>query len=106
MRGWAAAFADQNLAAVRAADPKTTVCRAGVEGETIRAFRMVDPTNFHERLKARQAEDRIYLERLDLTAKMIPVMVETVETFTQMGASRQHIVRFLQATIEELLVTG
>jgi hypothetical protein len=33
-------------------------------------------------------------------------MVETVETFTQMGASRQHIVRFLQATIEELLVTG
>lgn len=63
---------------------------------------MVDLVNFQERLRAKHAEDQKYLERLDLTAKMIPVMVETVETFTHMGASREHIVRFLQATIEEL----
>jgi hypothetical protein len=31
--GWAEAFADQDPADVPAADPKTTVCRAGAEGE-------------------------------------------------------------------------
>jgi hypothetical protein len=72
------------------------------EGETIGDLPMVDLVDFHERLRAKQAEDRKYLERLDLTAKMIPVMVETVETFAHMGACREHIVLFLQATIEEL----
>jgi hypothetical protein len=33
---------------------------------------------------------------------MIPVMVETVEKFASMGASPGHIVRFLQATIDEI----
>jgi hypothetical protein len=40
--------------------------------------------------------------RIELTAKMIPIMVETVERFTAMGASPEHIVRFLQATIDEI----
>jgi hypothetical protein len=39
---------------------------------------------------------------MDLTAKMIPVMVETVEKFTAMGASPEHIVRFLQAPIDQI----
>ena len=39
---------------------------------------------------------------LDLTAKMIPVMIETVEKFNAMGASPDHIIRFLQATIDEI----
>jgi hypothetical protein len=76
-----------------------------VEIELIRATRkspMADSVDFRARLRARQTKDTEYLERLDLTAKMIPVMVETVETFTHMGASREHIVRLLRATIEEL----
>jgi hypothetical protein len=39
---------------------------------------------------------------MDLTAKMIPVMVQTVEKFYAMGASPEHVVRFLQATIDEI----
>jgi hypothetical protein len=39
---------------------------------------------------------------MDLTAKMIPVMVEAVGKLRTMGADRHHIIRFLQATIEEL----
>jgi hypothetical protein len=38
-------------------------------------------------------EDVKYAARMDLTAKMIPVMVQTVEKFTAMGASADHIVR-------------
>ena len=63
---------------------------------------MADLVNLQDRLKAKQHEVVKYLERMDLTAKMIPVMVETVEKFTGMGASPDHIVRFLQATIEEI----
>ena len=77
-------------------------CRAGAEGETIREVSMADLVNLQDRLKAKQHEVVKYLERMDLTAKMIPVMVETVEKFTSMGASPDHIVRFLQATIEEI----
>jgi hypothetical protein len=33
---------------------------------------------------------------------MIPIMVETVEKFAAMGAKPDHIVRFLQATIDEI----
>jgi hypothetical protein len=58
---------------------------------------MADLVNLQDRLKAKQDEDAKYLERMNLTAKMIPVMVETVEKFTSMGASPDHIVRFLQA---------
>ena len=39
---------------------------------------------------------------LDLTAKIIPIMVETVEKFAAIGAKPDHIVRFLQATIDEI----
>ena len=63
---------------------------------------MADLVNLQDRLKAKQHEVVKYLERMDLTAKMIPVMVETVEKFTSMGASPDHIVRFLQTTIEEI----
>ena len=39
---------------------------------------------------------------MDLTSEMIPVMVETVEKMRPMGAERDQVIRFLQATIEEL----
>ena len=38
-------------------------------------------------------QDVKYGARMDLTAKMIPVMIQTVEKFTAMGASADHIVR-------------
>jgi hypothetical protein len=63
---------------------------------------MADIVNLQDRLKAKQDEDAKYLERMDLTSRMIPVMVETVEKFASMGASPGHIVRFLQATIDEI----
>jgi hypothetical protein len=33
---------------------------------------------------------------------MIPVMIQTMDKFHAMGASPEHIVRFLQATIDEI----
>jgi two-component sensor histidine kinase len=48
------------------------------------------------------APERRTQKMLDLTAKMIPVMIETVEKFNAMGASPDHIIRFLQATIDEI----
>ena len=64
---------------------------------------MADIVNLQDRLKAKQDEDARYLERMDhLTSRMIPVMVETVEKFASMGASPGHIIRFLQATIDEI----
>jgi hypothetical protein len=59
---------------------------------------MADIVDFHGRMQARQAED----QRLDLTAKMLPIMGATIETFIVIGASNEHIVRLLQATIDEL----
>lgn len=61
---------------------------------------MADLVNFQDRLKAKQHEDAKYLERMDLTSKMIPVMVDMVQNFASMGASPEHVVLFLQATIE------
>ena len=51
-----------------------------------------------DELKAQQE----HTARIELTANMIPIMVETIEKFTAMGASPEHIVRFLQATIDEI----
>ena len=59
---------------------------------------MADIVNLGDKLKAQQEE----IARVELTAKMIPIMVETVERFTAMGASPDHIARFLQATIDEI----
>ena len=59
---------------------------------------MANVVNLGDKLKAKAEETAL----LDLTAKMIPIMVETVDKFTAMGAKPDHIVRFLQATIEEL----
>jgi hypothetical protein len=59
---------------------------------------MADIVNFQDRLDKRTE----YFDRMDLTAKMIPVMVEAVGKFRAMGADRDHMIRFLQATIEEL----
>jgi hypothetical protein len=58
--------------------------------------------HLNDRLKAQPEEDAKYAARMELTAKMIPVMVETVEKFNAMGASPEHIVRFLQAVIDEI----
>jgi hypothetical protein len=63
---------------------------------------MADIVNLNDRLKAQREEDAKYAARMELTAKMIPVMVETVEKFNAMGASPEHIVRFLQAVIDEI----
>jgi hypothetical protein len=59
---------------------------------------MADIVNLVDKLKAQHEE----AARLDLTAKMIPIMVQTVEKFAAMGAKPDHIVRFLQATIDEI----
>jgi hypothetical protein len=59
---------------------------------------MANVVNLFDKMKAQ----REATERLDLTAKMIPIMVETVEKFAAMGAKPNHIVRFLQATIDEI----
>jgi hypothetical protein len=64
---------------------------------------MADLVNFQDRLKAKQHEDAKYLERMDLTSRMIPVMVEMVQSFTKMGASPEHVVLVLQATIDEMI---
>jgi hypothetical protein len=59
---------------------------------------MADIVNLGDKLNAQREETA----RLDLTAKMIPIMVETVEKFSAMGATPEHIARFLQATINEI----
>jgi hypothetical protein len=62
------------------------------------SFAMADIVNLGDKLKAqREATARLYL-----TAKMIPIMVETVEKFAAIGAKPDNIVRFLQATIDEI----
>jgi hypothetical protein len=33
---------------------------------------------------------------------MIPVMIQTMDKFYAMGASPEHVVQFLQATIDEI----
>jgi hypothetical protein len=59
---------------------------------------LADIVNLSDKLKAQREETA----RMDLTAKMIPIMVETVEKFSAMGATPEHIARFLQATIQEI----
>jgi len=59
---------------------------------------LADIVNLSDKLKAQREESA----RMDLTAKMIPIMVETVEKFSAMGATPEHIARFLQATIQEI----
>jgi hypothetical protein len=49
---------------------------------------MADIVNLGDKLKAQ----REATARLDLTAKMIPIMVETVEKFAAIGAKPNHIV--------------
>jgi hypothetical protein len=63
---------------------------------------MADIVNLGDKLKAQREEAAKYDAALDLTAKMIPVMIQTVDKFHAMGASPEHIVRFLQATIDEI----
>jgi len=59
---------------------------------------MADIVNLGDKLEAHREE----AARRDLTAKMIPILVETVEKFLVMGAKPDHIVMVLQATIEEI----
>jgi hypothetical protein len=54
---------------------------------------MADIVNFQDRLDKKTK----YFERMDLTAKMVPVMVEAVGKMRTMGADRDHVIRFLQA---------
>ena len=56
---------------------------------------MADIVDLQGRMQERQAEE----QRLDLTAKMLPIMAATIETFIAMGASPEHIARLLHATI-------
>jgi hypothetical protein len=63
---------------------------------------MADIVNLNDRLKFRRDEDAKYAERQELTSKMIPVMIQTVQKFNEMGASPQHIVQFLQLVIDEI----
>jgi hypothetical protein len=59
---------------------------------------MADIVDFPGRMQGRHAEE----ERVGLTQKMLPIMAETIEKFIAMGASNEHIVTILQATIQEL----
>jgi hypothetical protein len=63
---------------------------------------MADLIDFGARLKASQKEQTQHLRRVDLTAKMIPVMVAAVEKMRTLGADDDHIERFLRAAIDEL----
>ena len=63
---------------------------------------MADLVDFRDRLEAKQRAQTEFFERMDLTTEMIPVMVEAVDKMRKLGASYDHIVRFLHATIEEL----
>ncbi len=56
---------------------------------------MADIVDLQGRMQERQAEE----QRLDLTAKMLPIMAATIETFIAMGAGPEHIARLLHATI-------
>jgi hypothetical protein len=58
---------------------------------------LADIVNLGDKLKAQREETA----RLHLTAKMIPIMEETVEKFSAMGATPRDVVRFLQAIIDE-----
>jgi hypothetical protein len=58
--------------------------------------------DLHGRIEARQTEE----QRLDLTAKMIPIMAAAIEKFMVMGASCEHIATILQATLHELKFWG
>ena len=59
---------------------------------------MAEIVDLGDKLKTQREE----MARMDLTAKMIPIMVETVEKFSALGATPEHIARFLQATIDEI----
>jgi hypothetical protein len=63
---------------------------------------MADIVNLGDKLKAHREETA----RLDLTAKMIPMIVQMVDKFTAMGAKPDHIVMILQATIQEMISRG
>ena len=67
---------------------------------------MADVVKFGDRLEAKQRAHTKYFERMDLTAKMIPVMIDAVEKMQAMGADREHLIQFFQATIEELRDSG
>jgi hypothetical protein len=57
-------------------------------------------------LEGKRAEISAHQARIDLTARMMPVMVEAVEKMRALGADSEHIVWFLQATIEEIRAPG
>jgi hypothetical protein len=63
---------------------------------------MANIVNLGDKLGDKLKAQREATARLDLTAKMIPIMVETVEKFAAIGAKPDHIVRFLQATIDKI----
>jgi len=63
---------------------------------------MADIVDFPGSMQVRQAEE----DRVALTQKMLPIMAATIETFVVMGASPEHIVTFLHATIGELKAKG
>jgi hypothetical protein len=47
---------------------------------------MANVVNLDDRMKSQREDQHRTTERLDLTAKMIPIMVETVEKFAAIGA--------------------
>jgi hypothetical protein len=86
-------------AVIKASRVRKTQQPIGPRPRTVEpSLTMADIVNLGDKLKAQREETA----RLDLTAKMTPIMVETVEKFAAMGAKPDHIVRFLQATIDEI----
>jgi len=58
--------------------------------------------DFGEKLEAKHREKNDVSDSMDLTMKMIPVMVRAVDEMRSLGASDDKILRFLYATIDEL----
>jgi hypothetical protein len=63
---------------------------------------MADLVDFGEKLEAKHREKNDVSDSMDLTMKMIPVMVRAVDEMRSLGASDDKILRFLYATIDEL----
>jgi hypothetical protein len=71
-------------------------------GNNSRILRCADGPCRKPRRRNLTAEAAKYAAALALRAKMMPVMIQTTDKFHPMGASPEHIVRFLQATVDEI----
>ena len=63
---------------------------------------MADLVNLRDRMNAKQTGQTEYFARMNLSGRMIPVMVGAVEELRAVGADNDEIIRFLRMPIEEM----